>query len=67
MLVYKQWCVSFNMICDFSTINIFVLTASKEIFLYIHVTSKKTAPNFWITLFNFRQECGALYSDPLNA
>ena len=46
MLVYKQWNVTFNIICDFSTINIFVLTASNEIFLYFHVISKKTAPNF---------------------
>jgi hypothetical protein len=50
MFVYKQWDVTFNIICDFSTIIIFVLTASNEIFFYFHVTSKKTAPNFWVTL-----------------
>jgi hypothetical protein len=51
MLVYKQWDVTFKGICDFSTINMLVLTASNEILLYLHVTRKKTAPYFWVTLF----------------
>jgi hypothetical protein len=70
MLVYKQWDVTFNIIYGFSTINIFVLTASNEMFLYFHVSSKKRLHISGLPCLNrvnFPQESDALYSDQLNA